>query len=99
MTQQDWDSEFGRCVMVFLNGDALPEPDERGQRIIDDSFLLCFNAGETPVDFVTPNTEYAQVWAAVIDTAHPAGSTDLVVDAGQAVTVTGRSLTILRKSS
>ncbi|WP_409434161.1 glycogen debranching protein GlgX [Mycobacterium sp. SMC-14] len=99
MTQQDWDSEFGRCVMVFLNGEALPEPDERGQRIIDDSFLLCFNAGEAPVDFVTPNTEYAQVWAAVIDTAHPAGSTDLVVDAGQAVTVTGRSLTILRKSS
>ena len=98
MTQQDWDSEFGRCVMVFLNGEALPEPDERGQRIIDDSFLLCFNAGETPVDFVTPNTDYAQVWSAVIDTAHPAGSTDRVVDAGQAVTVTGRSLTILRKS-
>lgn len=54
MTRQDWDSEFGRCVMVFLNGEALPEPDARGQRIIDDSFLLCFNAGETPVDFVTP---------------------------------------------
>ena len=98
MTQQDWGSEFGRCVMVFLNGEALPEPDLRGQRIIDDSFLLCFNAGESPVDFVTPNTEYAQVWTAVIDTAHPAGSTDLVVEAGQAVTVTGRSLTVLCKS-
>ncbi|MGV0748684.1 glycogen debranching protein GlgX [Mycolicibacter minnesotensis] len=98
MTQQDWGSEFGRCVMVFLNGEALPEPDLRGQRIIDDSFLLCFNAGETPVDFVTPNTDYAQVWTAVIDTAHPAGSTDLVVDAGQAVTVLGRSLTVLCKS-
>ncbi|OMC11709.1 glycogen debranching enzyme GlgX [Mycolicibacter heraklionensis] len=98
MTQQDWDSEFGRCVMVFLNGEALPEPDARGQRIIDDSFLLCFNAGATPVDFVTPNAEYARVWTAVIDTAHPDGSTDLVVDAGQPVTVTGRSLTILRKS-
>ncbi|WP_409426195.1 glycogen debranching protein GlgX [Mycobacterium sp. SMC-11] len=98
MTQQDWGSEFGRCVMVFLNGEALPEPDLRGQRIIDDSFLLCFNAGETPVEFVTPNTEYAQVWTAVIDTAHPAGSTDLVVDAGQTVTVMGRSLTVLCKS-
>nr|WP_046283075.1 glycogen debranching protein GlgX [Mycobacterium sp. UM_NZ2] len=98
MTQQDWGSEFGRCVMVFLNGEALPEPDLRGQRIIDDSFLLCFNAGETAVDFVTPNTDYAQVWTAVIDTAHPAGSTDLVVDAGQVVTVAGRSLTVLCKS-
>ncbi|WP_046300121.1 glycogen debranching protein GlgX [Mycobacterium sp. UM_Kg27] len=98
MTQQDWGSEFGRCVMVFLNGEALPEPDLRGQRIIDDSFLLCFNAGETPVEFVTPNTDYAHVWTAVIDTADPAGRTELVVDAGQAVTVTGRSLTILCKS-
>ncbi|WP_125079823.1 glycogen debranching protein GlgX [Mycobacterium sp. P7213] len=98
MTQQDWGSEFGRCVMVFLNGEALPEPDLRGQRIIDDSFLLCFNASETPVEFVTPNTDYAQVWTAVIDTADPAGRTELVVDAGQAVTVTGRSLTILCKS-
>lgn len=98
MTQHDWGSEFGRCVMVFLNGEALPEPDARGQRIIDDSFLLCFNAGETPVEFVTPNTDYAQGWAAVIDTAHPAGSTDLAVDAGHAITVAARSLIILQKS-
>jgi glycogen operon protein len=98
MTQEDWGSEFGRCVMVFLNGEALPEPDARGQRIVDDSFLLCFNSGDTCVDFITPNTEYAQVWTAVIDTAHPDGSTDLVVDAGAAITVIGRSLTVLRKS-
>ncbi|ORV40384.1 glycogen debranching enzyme [Mycolicibacter engbaekii] len=98
MTQQDWGSEFGRCVMVFLNGEALPEPDARGARIVDDSFLLCFNAAEEPVEFVTPNADYAQVWAAVIDTAHPAGSTELVVDAGTALTVPGRSLTVLRKS-
>ncbi|BBZ23206.1 glycogen debranching protein GlgX [Mycolicibacter hiberniae] len=98
MTQQDWGSEFGRCVMVFLNGEALPEPDARGARIVDDSFLLCFNAAEEPVEFVTPNADYAQVWAAVIDTAHPAGSTELVVDAGTALTVPGRSLTVLCKS-
>ncbi|MEO6792322.1 MAG: glycogen debranching protein GlgX [Mycobacterium sp.] len=98
MTQQDWDSEFGRCVMVFLNGEALPEPDARGQRIIDDSFLLCFNAGETPVEFITPNADYAQGWAAVIDTADPAGNTDLSVEAGHAVTVAARSLIIARKS-
>ena len=98
MTQQDWGSEFGRCVMVFLNGEALPEPDFRGQRIVDDSFLLCFNASDNPVDFVTPNTDYAQVWTAVIDTTEPAGSTGLEIEAGQPITVTHRSLTVLRKS-
>ncbi|HEX7321744.1 MAG TPA: glycogen debranching protein GlgX, partial [Mycobacterium sp.] len=71
MTQQDWDAEFGRCVMVFLNGDALREPDIRGQRIIDDSFLLCFNAGDHAVDFCTPDGDYAQQWTAVLDTNDP----------------------------
>ncbi|MEB3068400.1 glycogen debranching protein GlgX [[Mycobacterium] vasticus] len=98
MTRQDWDSEFGRCVMVFLNGEALPEPDARGRRIVDDSFLLCFNAGETTVEFVTPNTEYARDWAAVIDTADAAGRSALTVQAGQAIPVGPRSLMILQKS-
>ncbi|RAU93423.1 glycogen debranching protein GlgX [Mycolicibacter senuensis] len=98
MTQQDWDSEFGRCVMVFLNGEALPEPDAHGRRIVDDSFLLCFNAGETPVDFVTPDSGYALGWHAVIDTADAAGRSELSVEAGHTVAVAARSLIILCKS-
>ncbi len=31
---------------VFLNGEAIPAPNERGERVVDDSFLLCFNAHE-----------------------------------------------------
>ena len=31
-------------VAVFLNGEAIPEPNARGERVVDDSFLLCFNA-------------------------------------------------------
>lgn len=98
MTQQDWDSEFGKCIMVFLNGEALPEPDARGQRIVDDSFLLCFNAGESAVDFLTPAAEYARDWTAVIDTAEPTGATERAVQAGQRLAVAGRSLIILRKA-
>ena len=98
MTQQDWDSEFGKCIMVFLNGEALPEPDARGQRIVDDSFLLCFNAGESAVDFHTPAAEYAWDWTAVIDTAEPTGATERSVQAGQPLAVAGRSLIILRKA-
>ncbi|MGH3562658.1 MAG: glycogen debranching enzyme, partial [Mycobacterium sp.] len=98
MTQQDWDSEFGKCVMVFLNGNALPEPDERGQRMVDDSFLLCFNAGDYAVDFATPNDDYAQQWTAVLDTADPAGATELVVNAGETISLMERSLIVLCKT-
>lgn len=59
MTAQDWDNDFGKSIAVFLNGQALPEPDRRGERVIDDSFLLCFNAHDHEVNFVMPHGDYA----------------------------------------
>ncbi|HEU0192104.1 MAG TPA: glycogen debranching protein GlgX [Mycobacterium sp.] len=99
MTQQDWDSQLGRCVMVFLNGEALPEPDARGQRIVDDSFLLCFNSADHPVDFCTPNGDYAQQWTGVLDTNDPTGATEMVVIAGQTIALVNRSLIVFRKTA
>ena len=42
---------------MFLNGDAIPAPDARGERVVDDSFLLCFNAHAEPVEFVAPDDD------------------------------------------
>jgi isoamylase len=98
MTPQDWDSDFGKSIAVFLNGDALPEPDRRGERIVDDSFLLCFNAHEHAVDFVTPPDGYAREWTAVLDTSDSTGATDLIAKAGETVSLVGRSLLVLRKT-
>ncbi len=44
MTQRDWDSARASALTVFLNGNAISEPGQRGERIADDSFLLMFNA-------------------------------------------------------
>ena len=44
MTDDDWDAGFAKSLAVFLNGDGIREPDARGERITDDSFLLLFNA-------------------------------------------------------
>ncbi|MDP4960511.1 MAG: glycogen debranching protein GlgX [Mycobacterium sp.] len=98
MTPADWNSGFGKCVTVFLNGAAIPAPDSRGQRVVDDSFLLCFNAHDETVDVVTPDGEYAQQWSAVLDTADPTGATHHVVPAGGKIALVGRSMLVLRKS-
>ncbi|HZE18172.1 MAG TPA: glycogen debranching enzyme, partial [Mycobacterium sp.] len=98
MTHEDWGGGFGECVAVFLNGDAIPEPDGRGQRIVDDSFLLCFNAHENLVEFVAPDDDYALQWTAELDTNEPTGAADLVVKAGEKISVPGRSLLVLRKT-
>ncbi|HEY9267596.1 MAG TPA: glycogen debranching protein GlgX, partial [Mycobacterium sp.] len=39
MTGEDWGSGFAKSIAVFLNGDAIPYMDVRGQRVTDASFL------------------------------------------------------------
>ena len=44
MSDEDWDSGFGKSVTVYLNGQGIPDLDARGRRVTDDSFTMCFNA-------------------------------------------------------
>ena len=98
MTADDWHSGI-KSVAVGLNGEALREPDARGERIIDDSFLLCFNAHAYSVEFVIPESPYVQEWQVVIDTFAPAGGTEHRVSAGNAMTVQGHSVVVLQKTA
>ncbi|MDT5340176.1 MAG: isoamylase [Mycobacterium sp.] len=98
MTSQDWDSGF-QCVAVFLNGDAIPAPNARGERVVDDTFLLCFNAHSEPVEFLAAEGDYAAEWSAELDSAASTGSSDLVVKAGETFSVQGRSIVVLRKTA
>jgi glycogen operon protein len=98
MTVQDWDNDFGKSIAVFLDGQALAEPDRRGERVVDDSFLLCFNAHDHEVNFVMPHDDYAQQWTAELDTTNPKGDAELVVNDGDQITVAARSVLVLRKT-
>nr|CRL82460.1 malto-oligosyltrehalose synthase [Mycolicibacter nonchromogenicus] len=97
MSQDDWDNGFDKCIMVFLNGEAIREPDMRGQRVVDDSFLLCFNAHEETVEFAVPGEDYAQEWTVELDTADPTSATEQAVQPAGELSVPGRSLLVLRK--
>ena len=54
MSESDWQVGYARSVAVFLNGDAIAEPDGRGERVTDDSFLLLFNGHHEDMDFTVP---------------------------------------------
>jgi glycogen operon protein len=99
MTPEDWGAQLDRSIAVFLNGEAIPEPDARGERVVDDSFLMCFNAHDEALDFVIPHGIYGKQWTAELDTMDPAGATELVVDAGDKVSLPGRSVLVLRKTA
>ncbi|MCM2576922.1 glycogen debranching protein GlgX [Streptomyces meridianus] len=99
MTQQDWQAVHARSLTVFLNGRAISEPGPRGERITDDSFLLLFNAGPEETAFTVPAGHGLQ-WQTIVDTAVPEGvepGAGRWVKAGDRLTLTHHSLTVLRR--
>jgi glycogen operon protein len=96
MSEEDWDSGFGKSVAMFLNGRGISGLDSRGQRITDDSFILIFNAHYEQLDFTLPAAEYGTRWQVVLDTLEAAaGDGDKPVEACAIVPVGGRSLLVL----
>jgi glycogen operon protein len=101
MSEEDWEAGFAKSLGVFLNGDAIPSVDERGDPQTDDSFLILFNAHFEAIDFTLPE-RFGERWVAVLDTADTGPivsgiASTAVLKAGEPVSVTPRSLVLLRR--
>jgi glycogen operon protein len=97
MTRRDWQN--GHHVLgMFLNGAEITEPGPRGEVIVDDSFLLLFNAGGEDCVFRLPNRRLGARWSLEIDTAQPELERDSrIVEARAELTVTAHSVMVLRR--
>ncbi len=100
MKEQNWDDGFGRSIVVFLNGEGIPDLDQRGMDVVDDSFLMAFNAHYENIEVTLPGNGYGSEWAVVVDTAtgvvtpEPGKET---VPGGGALTLEARSLVLLQR--
>lgn len=99
MSEHDWNSGFARCIMVFLNGEGIVEPDPRGERIVDHSFLLCLNARHSPIELAVP-PDLGDEWTIVLDTeTGQAGEAEgVIVPGGGQVIIPGHALLLLRRT-
>ena len=70
MRDEDWTAWYARSLMVYVNGHAISEPDRRGEKIVDNSFLLLVNASEEDIEFTIPTepSGSSKAWKVVIDT-------------------------------
>jgi isoamylase len=71
MSEEDWNVGFAKSLTVYLNGKAIPSRGPRGEAIIDDTFLLLFNAHHETMRFRIPDDRFGLRWHRVIDTADP----------------------------
>ena len=75
-----------------------PERGQYGQRHLDDSFLLCFNAHDAGSTSRCRPHEYGQKWERVITTAEPGPDDQRVVEAGGSIAVADKSLVVLDRT-
>ena len=83
----------GVADLVIERASALT--DRYGGRVVDDTFLLCFNASELDLPWQLPSAIWARPWDVAIDTSqrHPS-ATPFAADA--TVDVMHRSTLVLR---
>jgi isoamylase len=70
MTRRDWQGGE-RVLAMFLNGREIPTPGPRGEGVVDDSFLLLFNAHDEDRVFMLPRRRFGARWELVLSTADP----------------------------
>ena len=71
MTDDDWWTGYARAVSVFVNGTTIPTTDHFGEPVIDDSFLILFNAGHEPLSLTIPGPQWGRRWNVDLDTVDP----------------------------
>jgi glycogen operon protein len=98
MTKTDWDQPDGHRLGMFLNGEEIAAPDRHGNRVVDDSFLLLFNAHFEDVEFTLPPARFGAEWACELRTDDPECDPDARFEAGAAFHVVARSLVVLRRT-
>lgn len=96
MSDDDWKRSYAKSLAVFLNGEAIQTPDARGGRVVDDSFLVLFNAHSEPVSFTMPDALRSSTWEFVLYSATGL-SEDLPAEAPETGDVAGWSVVVLKK--
>lgn len=94
MDMDDWRNTHAFSMMIYLNGSDIPEVDWYGNRMVDNDFILIFNAHYEPIMFTLPDERYGHKWQLVVDTHNPNGP-ELSYEAGFMITAQSRSFLML----
>jgi glycogen operon protein len=100
MEDEHWDSYGSVSVSVYLNGLGILVPDERGEPILDDSFLVVFHAHPEDRVIQLPSGKWGASWSRVLDTERGFATDNRErYAAGAQLTVLARSLWVLRREA
>jgi glycogen operon protein len=100
MTDEHWDEGSTRSVQIFLNGQGISAPDDRGEPVTDASFLIVFHADAEDATMVLPPDRWGMAWRRVFDTVRGfCPEPRELFQAGQSVRIVARSMWLLQRGA
>ena len=97
INESQWQEEHAKTLAIYLNGRALKLIGSKGEKIVDASFYLIFNAHVEMMTFKLPAEKYADRWSKVLDTAQNMADDDAeTFSAFQEVEVQPHSVVIMK---
>lgn len=96
MPDENWNHDYAKSLAIFLNGDGIHTVGPTGEKIVDNSFLLMFNAHYEPLNFTVPKRKYGTKWIKVMDThLNIFNEHGEIFKPGQTIIVESRSVILL----
>ena len=99
LTDAEWFDPAQCTLGMYLDGQGIRVRGPRGERVVDDSFLLVLHTGAADLAFRLPAAPYASSYDVVLDTCDErpgAGPPRQGVPAGTDLPLVGRSAVLLR---
>jgi len=99
MEEENWGEGFAKSLGIYLNGDAIPNPNPKGEPVTDDSFYLIFNAHYKALEFALPDPQWGKSWTKEFDTDKGWSDHGKTLKAKARLSVEQRSLAVFRNVS
>lgn len=98
MTEENWRHDYAKSLGIFMNGHGIKSKGPKGEKIIDDSFYVIFNAHHGNLFYTLPNEKYGKEWTKVMDTSESqVGEESGFYKAGEVMNVPERSVIVLKQ--
>ena len=96
LTDTEWFDPDIRTVSMYLDGRGIRSRGPRGERVVDDSFLLVLHTAAADSEVTLPSPPWGTAYDVVVDTAAEDGDGGRVYPAGGVLSVVARSAVLLR---
>ena len=98
MNDSDWHDSGLPCMGMLLEGNRIQRTDTRGNRLIDDTFVVVFNKSANSVDFTLPDSDLHEVngWIMALNSIDARIEVGTYLEKGEVVEVPARTLWIFQ---